>query len=109
MRAVLLLCVLVPGAAAAQDHAFAGGNGSSCEEAVVPQVRETSSVVEAEYQWLRKAYGGGVLVRQAFGASHDGRRRYDLIAWRKPDGKVVEVCFDVTMAFEPRDPHSPPR
>ena len=55
--------------------------------------------MQAEHQWLRDAYGGGTLVRQVLGASSDGRRRYDVITWRKPDGETVEVCFDVTTVF----------
>jgi hypothetical protein len=39
-------------------------------------------------------------VRQVLGASSDGRRRYDVITWRKPDGETVDVCFDVTTVFE---------
>jgi len=56
---------------------------------------------------------------QALGASPDGKRRYDLIVWRKPDGEPVEVCFDVTTVFEETirhveeeeagDPRRPPR
>jgi hypothetical protein len=57
-------------------------------------------LVQAEHHWLRKTYGGGEPVRQAFGASADGKRRYDLILWRKPDGNTVDVCFDVTTVFE---------
>jgi hypothetical protein len=38
---------------------------------------------------------------QALGASSEGKRRYDLmIVWRKPDGELVDVCFDVTTVFE---------
>jgi len=74
--------------------------GLSCDEAVVPAVTEGMTVVQAEHHWLRKTFGGGSLVRQALGASADGKRRYDLILWRKPDGQTVDVCFDVTTVFE---------
>ena len=66
----------------------------------MPLAVEGMPVVQAEYHWLRKTFGGGTLVRQVLGASSDGKRRYDLIAWRKPDGQTVEVCFDVTTVFE---------
>ena len=71
-----------------------------CDNAVVPAPAEGMSVVQAEQDWLRKTYGGGALVRQALGASPDGKRRYDLVVWRKPDGETVNVCFDVTTVFE---------
>lgn len=79
---------------------FGGGDGSSCEQAVVPLVDEGRSMVQAEYEWLSRKFGGGALARQALGASSDGKRRYDLIIWRTPEGKEVEVCFDVTTVFE---------
>lgn len=85
---------------AAEEPKFGGGDGSSCEQAVVPLAAEGMAMVQAEHHWLRRTFGGGALVRQALGASSDGKRRYDLILWRKPDGQAVEVCFDVTTVFE---------
>jgi hypothetical protein len=116
----LALLLASSGALAAQEPKFSGGDGSSCEQAVVPVVREGATMVEAESQWLQKTYGGGSLVRQVLGESADGKRRYDLIVWRKPDGQTVDVCFDVTTVFEDtiREieaeeqhgyPHNPPR
>ena len=104
---------------AAEPPKYSGGDGSSCEDAVVPIVSETGTMVEAERDWLRKTFGGGSLVRQVLGESPDGKRRFDLILWRKPDGQTVDVCFDVTTVFEDTIrqieeaehgyPHSPPR
>jgi len=70
------------------------------EPCVVPTIAEGMNLVQAEHEWLRKTYGGGSLVRQALGASSDGNRRFDLIVWRKPDGALVEVCFDVSTVSE---------
>jgi len=70
------------------------------EQCVVPTIRDGMDLVQAEHEWLRKTYGGGSLVRQAIGASTDGKKRFDIIVWRKPDGEVVEVCFDVTTVSE---------
>jgi hypothetical protein len=55
---------------------------------VVPSARDGVALVQVQHQWLRNTFGGGTLVRQALGASSDGKRRYDLIVWRKPDGGV---------------------
>lgn len=102
--ALLLVCLLLPAAAIAQQRAeepkFSGGDGSSCEEAVVPIASDGMTLMQAEYHWLRKNFGGGSLVRQVLGGSSDGKRRYDLIVWRKPDGQTVDICFDVTTVFE---------
>jgi hypothetical protein len=97
-RAVLGLLYFT--SALAQEPSFSGGDGSSCEVAVVPLGTEGMAVVQAEHHWLRKTFGGGALVRQTLGASTDGKRRYDLVLWRKPDGQTAEVCFDVTTVFE---------
>jgi hypothetical protein len=99
MRVFWLSC-LAASTALAQEPSFSGGDGSSCENAVVPVAPAGMPLVQAEHHWLRKTFGGGAAVRQALGASSDGKRRYDLIGWRKPDGSTVEVCFDVTTVFE---------
>lgn len=100
LRSLPAVIFLLGKAAFAQEPTYAGGDGSSCEQAVVPRAAHGKAMVEAEYLWLRKTFGGGSLVRQALGASSDGKRRYDLVLWRKPDGSTVEVCFDVTTVFE---------
>jgi hypothetical protein len=91
-RGVLLLALLFMGTARAQEN--------PCDKPVVPIPAEGESVVQAEHDWLRKTYGGGAVVRQTLGTSPDGKRRYDLVAWRRPDGQVVNVCFDVSTVFE---------
>lgn len=102
--ALLLVCLFLPAAAIAQQGAaepqFSGGDGSSCEQAVIPIEGDGMTVMQAQYHWLRKNFGGGAPVRQVLGASSDGKRRYDLILWRKPDGQTVDVCFDITTVFE---------
>ena len=116
----LALLVAWSGAVAAEEPKFSGGDGSSCEEAVVPIVSESATMVEAERHWLQKTFGGGALVRQALGESADGKRRYERMLWRKPDGPTVDFCFDGTTVFEDTIrqieheeahgyPHSPPR
>lgn len=95
IESLLLLAML-----AAEEPRFSGGDGSSCEQAVVPLAADGKAMVQAQYHWLRRTFGGGALVRQVLGASSDGKRRYDLLLWRKPDGQTVEVCFDVTTVFE---------
>lgn len=95
IESLLLLAML-----AAEEPRFSGGDGSSCEQAVVPLAADGKAMVQAQYHWLRRTFGGGALVRQVLGASSDGKRRYDLLLWRKPDGQTVDVCFDVTTVFE---------
>jgi hypothetical protein len=100
MKLGTVLLVVCGSALAAEEPKFSGGDGSSCEQAVVPVAREGATMVETERHWLQKTYGGGSLVRQVLGESADGKRRFDVIVWRKPDGQTVDVCFDVTTVFE---------
>ena len=120
MKLGMAFWVVCGSALAAEEPKFSGGDGSSCEEAGGPIASERGTMVEAERHWLQKTFGGGALVRQALGESADGKRRYDLMLWRKPDGQTVHICFDVTTVFEETIrqieleeehgyPHSPPR
>lgn len=90
-RAVFLGCWFAGNALAQQ---------APCDNPVVPAPGQGMSVVQAQHEWLRRTYGGGALVRQALAGSPDGKRRYDLVVWRKPDGQTVNICFDVTTVFE---------
>jgi hypothetical protein len=100
MRWCVALLLACGAAAAAEEPKISGGDGSTCEAAVVPIVGEAGTMVQAQRQWLDKTYGGGAPLRQVHGESADGKRRFDLILWRKPDGQTVDVCFDVTTVFE---------
>jgi hypothetical protein len=86
MKLGTVLLVVCGSALAAEEPKFSGGDGAT--------------MVETERHWLQKTYGGGSLVRQVLGESADGKRRFDVIVWRKPDGQTVDVCFDVTTVFE---------
>jgi hypothetical protein len=94
------LTLVLVAALGLEEPRYSGGDGSSCEEAVVAVPGRGMTVIQAQHRWLRKTFGGGALVGQALGASSDGKRRYDLVLWRKPDGQTVNVCFDVTTVFE---------
>jgi hypothetical protein len=79
-----------------QQHlAFSGGDGSSCQQAVVindTKYRETGMV--AERVWLNRKYPGHVGAQSrevAVGAKH-----YDLVELTTADGQAVKVYFDST-------------
>ena len=86
---------------AAEEPKFSSGNGSRCDDAVVPIVGET-----ARGSWRPSATGcrrptaAARWCARRSANSSDGKRRYDLILWRKPDGQTVDICFDVTTVFE---------
>jgi hypothetical protein len=73
--------------------AYAGGNGSDCDHAVVIKVTEHLAVVHAERRWLAWRYPGGEVRRQA--VLMRGDRAFDSIRYQTTDGEVID-CFDVT-------------
>ncbi|SRR6266571_847997 len=73
---------------------YSGGDGSSCDRAVIINVRGWREGVAAEYQYLKEKFPGGQRGSQALAKGRDGRR-YDVIEWIRADGTPVRVCFDI--------------
>ncbi len=80
---------------------YTGGDGSTCEKAVVVNASDWRKGVAAEYQYLRQNFPGGVLMKQGLVGGADGRR-LDRIEWIKADGSAVSVCFDINEFFGKR-------
>jgi hypothetical protein len=74
---------------------YGGGDGSSCDAAVIVNLADRKQGVAAEYQWLQEKFSGGKRGRQAFARGRDGKT-YDTIEWIKPDGSSAWVCFDIS-------------
>jgi hypothetical protein len=85
-------------AQAVADPSLPGGDGSTCDKAVVLNVESSLEAVRAETAWLLSKHGGGRKISQALAASPP--RWYDLIEWEAPDGSKVATCFDITRAYE---------
>jgi hypothetical protein len=90
---------------AAQCHAqgaaeprFPGGDGGSCEQAVVLNVDSSLEAVRAETAWLHAKHGGGRKRAQAL--TRAASKWYDIVDWEVPNGTAVTICFDVTRAYE---------
>ena len=77
---------------------YTGGDGSSCERAVIVNVRGWREGVAAEYQYLKEKFPGGHPDSQGLAVGEDGRR-YDVIEWIRADGNSVRVCFDINQFF----------
>ena len=98
---LLLVGILASGSASGQaaapaDKRFGGGDGSTCEAAVVLQVETPADVVSAENDWLAQRYPNGAKIDQRLFASPDKKRWFDVLVLRKADGAQVETCFDFT-------------
>ena len=85
--------------AAAQNALYyAGGDGSSIEQAVTfPGAKSSSEGVPLEYQWVREHFAGAKRTRQ--GTLTQGDRRYDVLYLHLPDGAQTRVYFDITDWF----------
>jgi len=80
------------------DARFSGGDGSSCEKAVVLNVDSSQEAVRAQTAWLRAKHGGGSKSAQALARTES--KWYDLVDWQIPNGATVSICFDITRALE---------
>jgi hypothetical protein len=74
--------------------AYAGGDGSDCDHAVVIRATAHLAVVQAERRWLAWRYPTGRIRGQAVLMRDD--RAFDSIRYETADGEVIDVCFDVT-------------
>jgi hypothetical protein len=74
---------------------FAGGNGSSCEQAVViREARFRELGMLAEKLWLQKNYPGYRQTSQS--ALDSASRHYDLVEVATSEGETRKVYFDTT-------------
>ena len=77
---------------------FAGGDGSSCQEAVViknAEYRETGLL--AEKVWLDRKYPERQQTKQS--DLNSAGKHYDLVELTTSDGRATKVYFDTTGCF----------
>ena len=79
---------------------YGGGDGSSCEQAIVVRgAKTTRRGIAAERAWWRKEYPGSRMTEQGLlGPDEDGVA-YDRITLRTASGDEVELCFEITEFF----------
>ena len=82
----------------AADPRFSGGDGSTCERAVVLNVDGSLEAVRAETAWLHAKHGGGRKSAQAL--TRAASKWYDIVDWEMLNGNTVTICFDITRAYE---------
>jgi hypothetical protein len=77
---------------------YAGGDGSSCEAAVVILGAKTDfDGVFAEYEWLRKHYPGAVVVQQSL-TTCDGAWT-DILRIRTANSEIRNIYFNIDDFF----------
>jgi hypothetical protein len=77
---------------------YGGGDGTSCEKAVIPQgVKREMDGVGAEYAWLKQHYPGAKPQGQSLTECQG--KPADRITVATADGNTVEVFFDISGFF----------
>jgi len=88
---------------AAVAHAtttFVGGDGTSCEQAIV--IRGAANEwegVASEYRYLTERHPGWTLKGQSLVRS--GERSFDLLEFATADGTARRACFDISEFYQP--------
>jgi hypothetical protein len=78
--------------------AFSGGDGSSCQKAVVIEhARNTAEGLAAEKAWLAAYYPQARIAVKA--QSGEKNRYYETVELQPKAGAKVRVCFDITGFF----------
>ena len=105
MKALLIsfLAVLLVGCQAPQSatHSlvYAGGDGSSCDRAVVIREAKCRELgVLAQRLWLEEYFPGYREVNQS--ALKSAERHYDVVEFATADGDTRKVYFDTTDCFD---------
>ena len=96
--AALLLC----GGANASPAGtkFEGGDGTSCEKAIVIKGAANEwEGVASEYRYLSERHPGWELREQSLLRSGD--RSFDLLVFTTADGKQQRACFDISEFYRP--------
>jgi hypothetical protein len=86
-----------PAGAAAESMKYGGGDGTSCEQAVVIHEKSEMAGIAAEYAWLKARYPGYRRGPQSL--SKCGDRPADKIEIRTADGRELAVVFDISEFF----------
>lgn len=76
---------------------YAGGDGSSLQNAVIVKGATEATGIRAEHAWLARKFGGYKMERQAL--TSQGKRHYDVLEIITIDGEKRSVYFDITDFF----------
>jgi hypothetical protein len=84
-------------AAGAQQMAYGGGDGTSCDQAVVVKDKDEIDGVMSEYAWLAARHPNYTKRYQAQGRCKD--HPVDKVGIRTADGADLEIVFDISAFF----------
>jgi hypothetical protein len=69
-----------------------------CDRAVVIKAANSERGIAAERRWLAKHYPGHSRYSQGLDTGPNGRT-YDVLSFRRREGRDASVCFDVTSFY----------
>ena len=77
---------------------YGGGDGSTCEQAIVIQgAKGEPDGVASEYAWLKSHFPGYKMSRQA--EINNSGKMFDQLDFADRDGKPHSICFDITAYY----------
>ena len=77
---------------------FKGGNGLNCRAAAIVQnAKNSQEGVAAEYIWIAQSYPNAKKRHQSL--VFDDKKKFDVIEIKTRQGKILELCFDITDFF----------
>jgi hypothetical protein len=71
-----------------------------CDQAVLIKAANSERGIAAERRWLAKHYPGHSRYRQGVDTGPNGRI-YDMLSFRRREGREASVCFDITSYYGP--------
>jgi hypothetical protein len=86
-----------PARPAIKGVSFAGGDGSSIENAVIIKAPNELAGVRGEYDWIRKNHPDWQLKRQS--VLNTGGKVYDKMDFQTPQDQPVTLYFDTSDFF----------
>ena len=69
-----------------------------CDQAVVIKAANSEHGIAAERRWLGKHYPGHSRYSQGMNRGPNGRF-YDVLSFRRREGREASVCFDITSFY----------
>jgi hypothetical protein len=78
---------------------YSAGDGLTCETRVVVRARTEPGGVAAEQNWLYTKYPGYEVQGQSLGQC--GEAAADIVNIKTPDGRTLEIHFDISSFFQP--------
>ena len=77
-----------------KTNEFVARDGTSFENAIIIEEKSETKGIAKEYEWLRVHYPGYHMIMQSL--SNHNKKPFDIMKITIPEGKEIEVYFDIS-------------